>query len=238
MKIQAVIFDIYGTLLDVKPAPPEGEAHWRSLWKDTLGIEPSLSRLDFSIGCNRLVREQHEAGRARGILHPEILWPEIVRQVIPESAHFSKQQQEDFILGQIRTVHTTSMSREAAETLRALKGKGCVLGIASNAQAYTLRELEEALAQHQLTMELFETDLCFWSFQHGFSKPDPHVFQILSIRLQARGIPRDQILAVGDRLDNDVAPARSHGWQTWHLSIAPGESSGSGGWSDLLAAIT
>ncbi len=238
MKIQAAIFDVYGTLLEVQSAPPTGEAGWKRLWNETLGIEPSLTRLDFSINCNRLIREQHEIARARGILHPEILWPVIVRGAVPGFASLSKERQQEFISGHMRTVHKTWMSQEAAETLRRLKRKNCVLGIASNAQAYTLCELADALAQHRLAMELFDPAVCFWSFQHGFSKPDLAVFQVLSIRLEARGIPRDQILAVGDRLDNDIAPARSHGWQTWHLSAPPVVDSGSGGgWNELLAAI-
>lgn len=235
MKIRAAIFDLYGTLLEVGPPPPDAEACWIGLWQDTLRIEPRLTRLNFSVACSRLIAQQHEASRARGILHPEILWPEIVRQVVPELTRVSKEDQDRFILGQIRTGHTTRLSHQAAEVLRQLRRKGCVLGIASNAQAHTLRELQEALAEHQLTVDLFEADLCFWSFQHGFSKPDPHAFQILSVRLEARGISREQILGVGDRLDNDVEPARAHGWQTWHLTAE--SSNGGGGWEDLLTAL-
>ena len=38
------------------------------------------------------------------------------------------------------------MTAETAAALRWLKERRCLLGIASNAQAYTLRELQEALA--------------------------------------------------------------------------------------------
>lgn len=234
MRIQAIIFDIYGTLLQVGPAPPDGEDRWKRLWKETLGIEPPLTRLDFSMACNGVVRQHHQAAHARGIAYPEILWPAIVREVVPQLASVSSEQQEAFILGQIRTDHVVRMKKETAEALQHLKAK-YLLGIASNAQAYTLRELSEVLAEHRLSMNLFDPELCFWSFQHGFSKPDPHVFQILSIRLEARGISRNQILAVGDRLDNDIEPARAQGWQTWHLSGPSAENSG--GWADLLAAV-
>lgn len=235
MNIQAAIFDVYGTLLEVGPPPSDAEARWLRLWKYTLGTEPRLPRLDFAVACNRIIGQQHDASRARGIPHPEILWPAIVREVVPELRILSAKDQDDFILGQIQTGHTSRLSPGAAETLSHLKHRGCTLGIASNAQAYTLRELKEGLAEQQLTMDLFDADLCFWSFQHGFSKPDPHVYQILSARLEARGISRDQILAVGDRLDNDVEPARVHGWHTWHLSAD--RSTSSGGWPDLVAAF-
>jgi putative hydrolase of the HAD superfamily len=119
------------------------------------------------------------------------------------------------------------MAAETATALRWLKDRPSLLGIASNAQAYTLRELSEALATHALGMDLFESHLCFWSFQHGFSKPDPHVFQILTARLAARGIGSAEILMVGDRFDNDIEPARNHGWPTWHLGrLADGDWAG------------
>ena len=100
-------------------------------------------------------------------------------------------------------------------------------GAASTLEAVQ-SELEQALATCQLGMDLFERDLCFWSFEHGFSKPDPHVFQILTTRLEARDIRPGEILMVGDRLDNDLQPAAAHGWQTWLLGRpADGE------WADL-----
>jgi putative hydrolase of the HAD superfamily len=109
-----------------------------------------------------------------------------------------------------------------------------LLGIASNAQANTLRELKESLAAHALGIDLFEPDLCFWSFEHGFSKPDPHVFQTLTARLAALGIsPRDTLM-VGDRLDNDIEPVRACGWQMWQLTASPAEDGRiSGNWNQL-----
>jgi FMN phosphatase YigB (HAD superfamily) len=39
---------------------------------------------------------------------------------------------------------------------------------------------------------------------------------------------------VGDRLDNDIEPAKVHGWQTWHLSASHTEDGQSAGGWDLL----
>jgi putative hydrolase of the HAD superfamily len=101
--------------------------------------------------------------------------------------------------------------------LRWSKERQFLLGIASNAQAYTLRELHEALATHAMGLDLFERDLSFWSFEHGFSKPDPHVFRLLTARLRLLGIAPAETLMVGDRADNDLDPARAHGWQTFAI---------------------
>jgi FMN phosphatase YigB (HAD superfamily) len=235
LNIRAVIFDIYGTLLEVGPPPPDADSRWLRLWRDVLHIEPSLSRLEFSIASSKVIARHHEDARARGIPWPEIYWPSVVTEIVPELAQLPCHSQEEFLLRQIQTGHTTRMTAETANSVRWLKEHQCLLGIASNAQAYTVRELCEALATHKLGTDLFEPDLRFWSFEHGFSKPDPHVFQILTARLVARGISPRETLMVGDRLDNDIAPAKAHGWQTWHLSASPpGDGTIAGHWNQFI----
>jgi len=232
MKVRAVIFDVYGTLLQVGPPPPDADARWQRLWRDLLGAEPRLSRLQFSAASSQVIARHHQAAQARGIPWPEVHWPSIVAEVMPELAQLSRHDQEQFLFRQIQTGHSTRMAAETAATLRWLKDRASLLGIASNAQAYTLRELEQALATHALGMDLFESQLCFWSFEHGFSKPDPHVFQILAARLAALGISPREILMVGDRLDNDIEPAKVHGWRTWQLGPA-----GDGDWAGLRSTL-
>jgi FMN phosphatase YigB (HAD superfamily) len=234
LNIRAVIFDIYGALLEVGPPPPDADARWQRLCRDMLHIEPLFTRLSFSVSSSTVIVRHHEAGHARGIPWPEVHWPSVVAEVVPELARLPPHDQEEFLFRQIQTSHTTRMTTETAATLRWLKERPSLLGIASNAQAYTLRELQEALVTHGLGMDLFERGLCFWSFEHGFSKPDPHVFQILTARLAACGICPRETLMVGDRLDNDIAPAKAYGWQTWQLSASPTEDGRvAGDWNQL-----
>jgi FMN phosphatase YigB (HAD superfamily) len=233
--IKAVIFDVYGTMLEVGPAPADSEGLWHNLWTEMLGTAPQFTRLEFSVACNRAIAHCHGAARARGIAHPEVNWQSIVSEVIPQFATLNPADQSEFLWRQIRTGHTTRMPPETAEAIRRLKSRGCLLGIASNAQAYTLGELGQHLHQHGLGLDLFETDLTFWSYQHGFSKPDPHVFQLLTTRLALRHISPAQALMVGDRLDNDIEPARAHGWRTWQL-CHPGQP-GHGSFADLLSFV-
>ncbi|MEI6297816.1 MAG: HAD family hydrolase [bacterium] len=232
MKPLAVIFDIYGTLLEVGPPPPEADVHWHRICRDLLHTEPRLSRLEFSIASSKVIARHHEAARARGIQWPEVHWPSVVIEVMPELAQLPRHTQEEFLFRQIQTGHAIRLTAEAATTLRWLKECECLLGIASNAQAYTLRELQEALATHALDLNLFERDLSFWSFEHGFSKPDPHVFQILTARLAALGISPRETLMVGDRPDNDITPAKAHGWLAWQLG-----SLSDGSWADLRETL-
>ena len=237
MNLRAILFDVYGTLLEVGPPPPDADTRWRNLFVDRLHIEPPFSRHEFSIASSRVIDRQHEAARSRGIPWPEVHWPSVVTDVVPELAELSQRDQEEFLYRQIQTGHSTRLNVQTPGLLRWLKEQRCLLGIISNAQAYTVRELDEALALHGLDRSLFVPNLCFWSFEHGFSKPDPHVFQILTARLRARGIIPLQALMVGDRLDNDIAPARVHGWHAWHLTQAAQPSTQTGGWSQLRSHL-
>lgn len=236
MKIRAVIFDIYATLLQVGTPPGNADALWRDLFQDLFHTPPPLGRLEFSVACNRAIMLRHNAAKARGIAFPEILWPAIVREVLPGFAKLKPTQQEEFVYRQIQIGRTLSLMPGAAETLRWLAGKKCALGIASNAQAYTLRELDTALQTEGCGWKVFDPDLCYLSYRHGFSKPDPHGFQILRTRLEDRGISPIETLMVGDRLDNDVTPARLLGFQTWHLKAASPENQ-SGLWDKLRAYL-
>lgn len=230
MKVRAIIFDVYNTLMEVGPPPADADARWQTLCRDMLQIEHPCSRLNFSVAAGKVIGRYHEEARARGIPWPEIHWPGVVNELLPGLARLSREDREEFLFQQIQTGHTTRMSDATCQALRWLKEGDCLLGIASNAQAYTLRELQEALAEHGLTMSLFDSKLCFWSFEHGFSKPDPHVFQILTARLAERHIHPPEVLMVGDRFDNDIQPAKVHGWRTWHLGTE-------GDWAGLRAMM-
>jgi len=94
---------------------------------------------------------------------------------------------------------------------------GFLPGTASNSQPYTLCELDAA----GLSLDLFMPELAFWSFTHGFSKPDPHVCRLLGSRLQFLGIPVEATLMIGDRRDIDIEPALVQGWQASQLTATP-----------------
>lgn len=236
LTVRAVLFDVYATLLRVSPPPPDADAQWDRLSRDFFGTPPSRSRLEFSVACSQTIARQHAAARARGIPRPEVQWPAIVAEALPDFGRLPPAHQEEFVFRQMQMGRTLSLQDGASEVLTFLRERGCPLGIASNSQAYTLRELCEHLAPVGLSLDLFDPELCFWSFAHGFSKPDPHVFQMLTARLGARGITPGETLMVGDRLDNDIEPARAFGWQTWQLTpVAAAGKSGQGTFCEMLA---
>lgn len=213
MRIRAVIFDVYQTLLEVGPPPADPAARWEKLWHEQLNTAARLSLTEFTAACDALIAREHAVARKAGISFSEVFWPAIVADVLPELSELSFASRDEFLFRHTQIIRTVRLMPGAAEALYMLRDAGVMLGIASNAQPYTLREIEAT----GLSLALFNPDLCFWSFAHGFSKPDAHVFRILTARLRAAGVVTAEVLMVGDRLDNDIAPAQAQGWQTWHL---------------------
>jgi FMN phosphatase YigB (HAD superfamily) len=229
VKVRTVLFDLYATLLEVGPPPADADIRWPRLFREMLGIEPPLGRLEFFAACSQVVARHHDLARQQGVPWPEVQWTSIVKEVLPDLARLSSESVVgEFVLRQMQTTRTVELPATTAALLRWLQARGVLLGIVSNAQAYTWQELDDALAAHGLDRRVFERELCVLSFEHGFSKPDPHSFRILTARLEARGIPPASILMVGDRLDNDIEPARACGWQTWHRTGSPDTA-----WADL-----
>jgi FMN phosphatase YigB (HAD superfamily) len=184
-----------------------------------------------------VVARHHALARSRGIAWPEVQWPGVVIETLPVLASLAAAELDDFVLREIQLRRSLRLADGAAGCLGWLRDREMLLGIASNAQAYTLRELDEALAGAGLDQSLFDPGLRFWSFLHGFSKPDPHVFRILAARLEARGIGGGETLMVGDHLNNDIGPALAHGWQAWHLAPHVSSAVRGGTWRELAGFL-
>lgn len=100
---------------------------------------------------------------------------------------------------------------ETVTALRALRAAGLRLGVLANQPASARADLERAGI----------TALCdgVWlSAAVGLSKPDPAFFRLA---LDAWALPPARIAYVGDRPDNDVAPARALGLTTVRLRRGP-----------------
>lgn len=234
MNIRAVIFDIYDTLLERAPRPKDAALRWEELWQRMLGSSAPVSLEEFAGQCDELVQQEHGLARALGVMYPEVLWSEIVAQARTELASLTTEQREEFVFQHTQLRHTARLMVGAAPVLKALKDDCLVLGLASNAQSYTRRELERELASARLTLDLFHPALLLFSFEMGFSKPDPYFFRVLSTRLRLMAIAPAETLFVGNRPENDLAPSRGQGWRTWQLTNSLSDPErGVGGWSEL-----
>lgn len=214
--VKAVILDVYHTLLHVDPGPPDAGEHWAVLWGNTLR-SPNflvLSLAEFNAACRSGIARDHASKKAAGVTWPEVDWRAIACGAAPGLSGLSSTSLDLFLTAHAALERACSAMPGALEFLSRTKQRGLALGIASNAQAYTLEEMRAA----GIPPEQFDPDLCFWSWREGFSKPDPGVFQFLTTRLAARGIAPHEILMIGDRLDNDILPARAAGWKVWHFT--------------------
>src|SRR5687767_952495 len=165
MKVRAAIFDVYGTMLEVGPPPGDADERWKALFRDTFKSEPTLSRLDFSIASNRAIAMRHAEAKARGIQFPEIVWPCIVAEVLPGFSRLSSSLQDEFVFRQIQIGRTTQLKAGVGYVVRPLLNRGCVLGIASTAPSYTIRELHDALNANGAHFNQFAPALCVSSFE-------------------------------------------------------------------------
>ncbi|MFV0415966.1 MAG: HAD family hydrolase [Chthoniobacterales bacterium] len=217
-----VFFDIYQTLLEVDSRnidhiePEEYLETIRPYFASPDGL-PSLPELLRRV--RELIRTEQNA--AHGISHPEVQWGHILHSALPKefAGQLSEEQIQPFAADIMRLQQNVRLFPNAEKTLEAIlkKSPATKLGLLSNAQHYTLLELENCLKPVGLSLEIFDPEFTFLSFRFGFSKPGRYPFRMMTARATEQRIPLSNILMVGDKLDNDIEPARASGWKTFHL---------------------
>lgn len=237
MRIKAVILDVYGTLLQVDSSRPNAESLWHNLYYKFFNTPPPLTFSELSERLDKIINSQHEKSKKLGIQYPEILFDDVLMQALPQIRKLNKNSSEEFIFQQSQIWHKVWMTQDTADMLKFLKTNGMLIGIASNAQPYTIRELQSALASFNLSMDIFINELTFFSFNFGFSKPDPYVFQILSTRLKRLGIADNQVIMVGDNQTHDCAQPAIFGWDYWLFTSENNPDAHSGNWDNFISYI-
>jgi HAD superfamily hydrolase (TIGR01549 family) len=117
------------------------------------------------------------------------------RKVVEAEARYSKELETPY--------------EDAEQTLRALSSRYWI-GVIANQSVGT----EERLAKWGLMPFI---SICLSSTEVGLEKPDPTIFKLA---LSQAGCTASQAVMIGDRLDNDIRPARLQGWKT--IRIAQG----------------
>jgi FMN phosphatase YigB (HAD superfamily) len=200
-RYRAMIFDIYGTLLiapagGVKP-DPDADAVLRQILRD-LGHDPPESP---STLLHEAVRRHHAAA---GVPFPEVdlrvLWREVLS--LDPDADLGPLVEETEAAW-----HPARPMPGAAEMIRRLSRSGVSLGLLSNAQCNTLRQLGGIA-------DLFAPELTILSYQHGIAKPAPALFELMVDRLAGRGIDPEETLFIGNDPRQDIAPAAACGFKT------------------------
>jgi FMN phosphatase YigB (HAD superfamily) len=98
---------------------------------------------------------------------------------------------------------------DARPALERLRAAGYFVGVAGNVGW----DLEPFLADSRVHVDFVAT-----SFTLGVEKPSPEFFGRL---IAAAGVPAGEVAYVGDRIDNDVAPAAAAGMLPVHIRRGP-----------------
>lgn len=198
---RAVIFDVYGTLLDAPPggvrADPAADPAIKSfLEKHHLPVPASPTR-----ALAELVRRDHAASAEA---YPEIdlvvLWAELLGLPVNGGTALWVAEIEDLW-------HPARPMPGAHAMLRRLATAGIPCGLLTNAQSNVWRQLG-GLAP------VFASDLCVLSHQSLRAKPSPALFDEIAARLARRGIAPHDAWFVGNDPHNDIAPAAAAGFRT------------------------
>jgi len=107
------------------------------------------------------------------------------------------------------SIESVDLYPDSLSCLRAVRAAGLIVGVAGN---------QPAAAQQQLLAAGFEADFIASSAAWGVEKPSGAFFDRV---IEAAGRPASSILYVGDRVDNDVLPARAAGLRTAFIRRGP-----------------
>lgn len=198
---RAVIFDVYGTLLNapaggVKPDPAADPLLREIITQH--GHEPPDSP---SAALHAAVLRHHQnAGTPFPEVDLRVLWREVLDLPLDEDT-------SSLVIETEAAWHPAQIMPGVVETLEKLSASGIPLGILSNAQCNTMPALDS------LT-KFFTPDLTILSYQHGVAKPSPALFDLLAERLAMRGIKTAETLYIGNDPLHDIEPAAACGFKT------------------------
>jgi FMN phosphatase YigB (HAD superfamily) len=112
--------------------------------------------------------------------------------------------------GRSYVLSSADLYPDAVECLRSLKAYGYVVGVAGNQPPEVSERLVRSLG--------LDLDVVASSAAWGVEKPDPAFFTRLAAEA---GLPAAEIAYVGDRVDNDVLPAKAAGMTAVFLRRGP-----------------
>ena len=215
MRYENLIFDLYGTLVDIHTAD-DSPAVWRktALYFQFYGAAYTPVELKSAYAAQLMAR-QAQAGQSYECF-PEIPIEEVFAALfaakgVSDAAQRGENAAQLYRILSIRRLRLYPGVKNALETLRR---QGHKLWLLSNAQrVFTAYELE-ALG---LT-DLF--DGIYISSDYRCRKPDVRFFRTL---LQERQLPEESCLMIGNDLTTDIGGAQAAGLDTLYLhsNISP-----------------
>lgn len=246
--VRAVFWDVYGTLFGVSVGDLQQTLEYEDrlaqaagMVIEEFGLALPLTQLYPDRSAHialrdrylQLIAESHERSRTAGIEYPEVVIEIIWKSILEDCQHLGYETglEEPVLDTAYRIAYYFDASIQhnylypgIAQCLTELAKANLTQGIISNAQFYTpiqlRRLLREELRRDDVELEeFFDESLVCFSYELGYSKPNPGAFQNANAILAKRGIQPEQIVYIGNDMLNDIWAAAQAGWRTLLLAV-------------------
>ena len=213
-QVQAILFDVYGTLLISGSGGMDFHAMGNDRKQQITGVlqRHGIDRTPENLMDTlwRAIENTHESLCREGNEYPEIdivrIWKNLLGMDDTERV-------KAFALEYEMVANPVYPMPGLAGLLSTCRKLELPMGIISNAQFYTPCLLEHLLGT-SLDMCGFDPQLIFFSYRFGFAKPSCFMFHLARDILSHRGISPASVLYVGNDMRNDILPAKTVGFQT------------------------
>jgi FMN phosphatase YigB (HAD superfamily) len=238
--IRAVMWNVYGTLLAI----PGGELWFTHPTKFVMDVAldktvqefkmwASMSRkpgqpADYLAQMYGKVLDEQRTIPGGGERFPEVLservWEAIIKKLLQKEYCFDagffgalNELSQKVAYFFHASLQGTACYDGAAAALRAVKDAGLAQGLLADGQCFTRVQLQRSLSRQDESAkldELIDPDLCVLSCDVRGKKPSERLFKQALAALNQRGIAPGQVLHVGNRMQQDIIPARRMGLRT------------------------
>ena len=201
-EIRAVIFDHYGTLVDIWTNESKPEIfHYLSLYLQYFGAYVSQDKLrsSFAEEKQRCVQKTRE-------LYPEVDLEVVFRKILKKHQLGNPFLAESCCkLYRLLSLERIQLFPDTLDVLKEVRRTGHVMALVSDAQkVFALDEIRF------LGLNEFFPYLVLSTYV-GFKKPDPRLFAIASSLLK---MPPSEMVYIGDNPDKDIEGAKKNGMRT------------------------
>lgn len=215
MNCKGLIFDLYGTLIDLKSRETYDEFNRMALWlsHEDIQVSGEMLRQYYISRCEYLYNKERE----------QIRFPEVdILQVFHDAINFfsGKNYPLSFakkaaIVFRTLTVKRIALYPYARAVLRELKKRRYRMGIISNAQAaFTVPELSDLKLDKLFDFIILSSDV-------KCSKPDTLIYKIAARQIE---LPPEESVFIGDDLIGDIYGAKQSGFKTVYVKTNVGNS--------------